>query len=1035
MTVLRIQLLGGLKLTWGGSPLPAIPGSAARSLLAYLLTFRDRSHTRDLLSGTFWPDLPDATARRRLSQALWQIRRSLPDGQQMLFSEGDTIHVHDGVPLWIDVEEFGKHRLVCQEGGTQSLHLCQRCIDLYQGDFLAGYYDDWVIQERERLREEYLSTLEWLVAGYKGQGEYERGLVFARRLAIEDPWREEAHREIMRLCHLLDRGEEALQQFELCQQILAHEFSAEPSANTIALANEIRTSLGAASIPHLPVASSSFPLAVLERPDQIPLVARELERAELARHLESAMAGRGGMVLLAGEAGVGKSRLMQEVARDAAWRSLRVVWGHNYEMSSPPPYQPFLEILCDSDLAHLPEAWQRELGRLLPGLGVPPPDPEPDQAQGRLLEALTRALLSMGRSTPHLIVLEDLHWMDPASFEVLRVLLPRLPSSHVLVVGTFRPEDLVGQPSVHQSIRTLENTRIPQRMEIGPLTVSETEGLVQRLLELPQSAARFSQHLHTGTAGNPFFITETLRTLVDEGLLFRDRSGAWSTPWDSDGGDGIEMPIPDSVAQSIQQRLSRLPGEARSLLSVAAVIGRELDFDLWQQASDCEENATVDAVEELTRQGLLVAKEGDVSYRFVHDTIRQVVYEELSPLRRRWWHRRVAVALESLAPERVEDLAEHHRLGQNWSEATRYALQAGKRAQAVYANQQALDHYGRADAWLQDRVTWPAAQISRWRADLAERRGQVLSLVGKYEEAESAFDQARQMWESSDDPLGVARVLNRQSFLRFEQGDCTGASHFAEAALKVLDQEDSISLRATSLTYLGLCAWTQEKHDQALPPLQQALALFEEIGTDLHGLARCLNSLGLVYLGLHDLAQAQDCIAQSLVLRQKTGDRRGEAWCWVNQAGVALTGGDLTTARGTVGTAQMIFAEIEHPDGQATCSRVLKEIEEAESASDPTRRITVRLPSRSAPIGRPLKDGEFVTVSWTISAPEDGAIAKRTDRRQFRLLRLLREADEQGAAPTLDDLAAALDASQPTIKRDLAALRLSGHEVRTRGSR
>ncbi len=1032
MPVLHIYLLGGLTLAWDDQPLPPISSTAARSLLAYLSTYRDRPHTRDLMAGTFWPDLADDTARRRLSQALWLIRKTL-DPHQVLLTEGNTVQLHPELPVRIDVEEFLRHRAQGTTGGPEGLEHCEWCIEQYRGDLLAGYYDDWITPERERLRQAFVEALEWAVEGHKAQGSYERALTYARRLAAEEPLREEAHCEVMRLCHLLKRDREALQQYEVCRQVLAEELGAEPSASTVALADEIVAQAGEAQPPHLPVAARPSPLMLLERPDRVPLVGRQAERAELARHVELAMAGSGGLTLVVGGAGVGKTRLIQEVARDSEWRGVRVAWGYSCELSAPLPYQPLVEVLHGADLSHLSPVWLQELGRLLPELAQPPPAREPEQEKGLLLQALARAFLALGEVEPHLIVLEDVQWMDPASFEVLRILLPRLPASRLLVVATLRPEELAEQPVASHLLATLEATRIPQRLELTPLTETETAALVQRVLDLSPPAAHFSQRLYTHTAGNPFFLAETLRALVEEGLLYRDEAGSWRTPREGSTVEDAELPVPRTIARSIELRLARLAPAERDLLDVAAIIGRQVEFDLWLAASEGEEATTLAVAEELTRRGLLVEADDILGHGFAHDTIRQVVYEAMSSVRRRRWHRRVAAALQARKPDQVEALARHYQLGGDWPQAVRHALQAGERAQAVYANQQALAYYDAADNWLaQGRVPWPEHQVARWRADLAEKQGQVHSLLGHREEAEQAFGWAQEMWADLGDWRGEARVLNRWSFLCSVRDDPTGASRYANLALAALpvpgtgseeDIEGLADLRATSLTHLGLSAWAQGHHEDALPPLEDALSLFEESGTNFHGLARCLNSLGQVHLKRGNLELASRCFARSLALRQQIGDRHGEGWCWCNQGRTALAQGDLTTARKRLEMAWAIFAETQYAYGLDTCARALSELEQAEATAQPTTRITIRLPRAGVPLGRPLHEDEWVTVTWTVAAPEDQALAGKVTRRHHRLLRLLNEARAQGAAPTQEHLAEAVGVSRRTIERDMALLR------------
>ncbi|MBN1485820.1 MAG: AAA family ATPase [Chloroflexia bacterium] len=1033
MGTLYVYLLGGLSLSWDERPLPLIPGTATRSLFAYLVSHRQQAHTRDLLAGTFWPDLPDSTARKRLRQALWQIRQALPpcfedagppgEPPALLLAEGDTVRIEPALPLWVDVEAFVQSQSQGEDDSLAVLERCQAAVAHYRGDFMQGYYDDWILLERERLRNLFLDVLGRLVDGLKMQGHYERALTYARRLASEDPLHEQAQREVMRLCHLLGRPREALQQFERCRQALAEELDVEPSASTQALAAEIAAQAEIAKHPHLPIAPRRPPLVLLEQPDQIPLVGRRRERAELNRLLKLAQAGQGGLVLLSGETGMGKTRLAQEVARDAAWRGLGVFWGHSCELAAPPPYQPLLEVLHEVDLCPLPEVWRRELGRLLPALAPAPPLLlEAEQEKGRLLEALARAFLALGHSSPHLVILEDVHWMDPASFEALRLLLPRLPRSHLLLLATFRPEGLAEQSQAGQSLASLQATRIPQRLELEPLREAETAVLIQRVLQIGRPAPRFSQSLYRRTAGNPFFVTETLWALLEQGLLYFDERGKWRTPWDEPTADDAQVPIAANVAQSIRQRLARLEPAQWMLLGAAAVIGRRVEFDLWTVVIGEGEGSVLAAAGELVRRGLLLEMSAPPGYCFAHETIRQVVYEALSPVRRRNWHRRVAEALEGRRPLQVEALARHTRLGQCWPQAVRYARQAGERAQAIYANQQALQHLEQADRWLADGlVDWPAEEIALWRAELAERQGQVHSLVGRYQAADQTFRQAWEALEELGDWAGAARVLNQLSFLHFAQDHYDRASRYAQMALEVLPADPPLDLRAVSLTHLGLSTWGEGRYDEARAPLEQARALFEGLDSDPYGLARCLNSLGLVHLELGELDPAEDCFARALLLRREIGDRRGEAWCCHNQGRAALVRGDLAGARENLEQARSIFEEIQHPYGLQTCARFLAQVEQVKAErGDGPQQWMLELPRAD----RPPADEPTVTITWTLKPA--GHIQGKLARRRHQLRLLLQQAQAQGARPTYDHLAEVLGVSRRTIERDMAALRREG---------
>ncbi|HFD38679.1 MAG TPA: hypothetical protein ENJ31_02345, partial [Anaerolineae bacterium] len=604
--MLRIFLLGGFALFEGESPLPSISGAAARSLFAYLLTYRERPHTRDLLAGTFWPDLPDAAARRRLSQALWRIRKALAP-LDPLRTEGDTVQIGPDLPLWLDVEQFTRHKAQGTRRKAQSameegdfLEHCELCLEYYRGEFLAGYYDDWVIVERERLREMYLEVLARLVEGFKARGNYERALTYARRLAEEDPWREGAHREAMRLLHLLGRDAEALARFETCRRVLAEELDVEPSPETVALAAEIAAAADLPAPAWLPAAARPAHEVPLARPDRLPLVGRASELADLLRGVEAAAEGQGGLTLLYGEAGVGKTRLAQELARNAEWRGLGVMWGRCYELTAPPAYQPLVEALrAGLDAlrrAPLEPLWRAELSRLLPELAgdapLPPPL-SPEEERRRLLEAIARGFLALAATTPALLLLEDAQWMDLSSLEALRYLLPRLRDAPLAVVVTVRSEDLVGPQA--GALTALENTRLVHRLDLSRLDLDGTGALVHRALDLTHPAPLFSARLHAETEGNPFFLLETLRTLMDEGLLQRDAEGEWHTPWDEATRDYAELPLPPNVAQIIERRLARLPPPLDRMVDLAAVVGREVSFDLWRQAGGWEEEALLAA--------------------------------------------------------------------------------------------------------------------------------------------------------------------------------------------------------------------------------------------------------------------------------------------------------------------------------------------------------------------------------------------------------------------------------------------------------
>ncbi|OIO93378.1 MAG: hypothetical protein AUK03_08290 [Anaerolineae bacterium CG2_30_64_16] len=998
--ILRVYLFGGLTLTWDDRPLTAIAGRAARSLFAYLITYRDRPHTRDLLAGVFWPDLPDAQARRRLSHALWQIGcvlDPLPASVPFLTTQVDLVQFNVMAPGWVDVEEF--ERLVDRETGKlvdwsrgqhtnlpiyQSTNLSgglsalREAVALYRGDFLAGFYDDWAVIERERLRDLYLWALNRLVALSKAAGAYEEALLYAQRLTAEDPLQEEGHRELMRLYHFLNREREAMQQYALVRAILAEELGAEPMPATVALYREIAASAEAVESPHLPLAvaglrPSRSPL--LEGAGQAPLVAREAERAALIDHLERAMSGRGRTVLVVGEAGVGKTRLLQEVARDAGWRGVQVSWGRGRELAEPSPFGLFsqalqggLSPLRAGQLAQLVDGvWLREVSLLLPDLAkwlpdLPPHVPlEPDpssraghQERMRLLEGLTRTVLALAEIAPHLLILEDLHWADEATLEALAHLARHLrharaagAESRLLLIGSCRSEEAQERPAVWQALQTLDRVGGCERVELPPLTEAETGALVRRGLGLTRSVPHFEARLYRETQGNPLFVLETLRALHDEGVLYRDPSGEWSTPWDDITTDYTELALPSEVYQVITRRLARLGPDERGLSNTAAVLGANFDFALLSRTSRVERQAALKAAGELIQRRIL--EEEPTCYRFSHDKLRQVAYAEMPETERRQLHRRAGEALEAVAPGRTAELAHHFEQGHVWGKAVQYHHLAGKQAQAVHTPAIAVEHFtsaidlakraglsregqfdllaareatldllGEREAQAADLTVMAhqAAGNPHLLAAARRRRALYLMHIGQHADAEVAAQSALAVAEQAEDQVEQAAALFALGAILRRRGQAEAAIQRLEAAISRYRSLGDLAGEAEAQHTLAATLHAQSQYAAARRAAQIALDLHEQ-GADRLGQAETLGLLGTIQMEQGDHPAATDCYHRALEIVRAAGYRYGEGLNLTNLGNLCYFQGQITAALEYYDQATAAFGSIGERRGEA----------------------------------------------------------------------------------------------------------------------
>lgn len=907
MTVLQVYLFGGLMVGWDGTPMPPISGAAARSLFAYLLTFRDRPHTRDLLAGTFWPDLPDDVARRRLSQALWRIRKAL-DPHPVLLTEGDTVQSNPGLPLWLDVEQFTRYQAQCIDEGSrnesEALAHCESCLEQYRGEFLAGYYDDWLFPERERLRELYLDVLERLVGGYKRQGDYAAALAHARRLAAEDLLREEAHAEVMRLCHLLGRDAEALQQYETCRRVLMEELGVEPSPAIRALAREITErgrQAAQSDLPHVSPPSAALVLDAANLPE-LPLIGRDGERAEILAHVDALQQGLGGVVVLEGEAGVGKTRLLRAIAGDARWRGAEVLWGGGHPIEAVRAYGPLVEALSGGlsplrarQLAQVVDPiWLQVLALLLPPLAtalsdLPPPPLEPAQEQDRLANALAQLLAGWTKIVPLLMVMEDLHWAGQDSLELLTRLAPLLNESGVLVLGSYRTEEARARPAIWQGLQALDRAGVRQRMVLSGLSAAATGELVRRSLGMGSPAPLFEARLFDETAGNPLFLLETLRALYGEGLLVRDESGRWSTQddWTSDQSG---LPLPLAVEQIIARRLEILTPSLRGTLRLAAVLGERFDFDLLRAATGQDPSGLLPTLRELVQHRLL--DETDQDYCFHHDMIRQVAYDEIDVADRPHLHRQAAEALELLQPEQVAALAHHWTVAEVWDRAARYHQQAGDLAAAVHANAEAESHYTRA---LQALEQLPGMPEPDWVFELYLAREAIYALSGDREA------QARDLLtlETLADQLGDnerrAEVVERRGKCAQDTGDYPALIVEAQNLIELARKLQYGGIEAVGQRQWGTALWRQGKYEDALVRLRRALTLARSAGWSREE-AASLYALAAVARHVASAAEAMDYGRQALAAYREIGDQQGEA-ALLNALGViAHLDSDLASA-------------------------------------------------------------------------------------------------------------------------------------------
>ena len=679
---LGLTLLGDFRACLGPAAL-RLRTRKTQALLAYLALPPGQSHSRDKLATLLWGDRSQGQARSRFRETLFALRRSLTaTDPSCLVLTGDTVALD---PSSVDVDVL----LFEQLARTGDPSARARAVELYRGDFLQGVafrgtlFEEWLMVERERLRELALESLAALLAHQRSAGATEDALRTALRLIALDPLQEAVHRSLMRLYADLGRRGSALRQYQICTGILERELGVEPEEQTRRLYGEILSRQPAGSRPlHLPGAAAA----------DTPLIGREAEMAELRRALGEAGRRQGRLIALVGEAGVGKSRLVGELVAETHSTTRLVLVGRCYESERILPFAPWLEILKvvreSADAAwraDFPPAMRRELARLLPEVGTTDRDVGPAPDHLMLFEAVSLLMEHVADRQPLVVILEDLHWADEMSVRLLAFVCRRSRAWRALVVATARVEDLADAPVVQRILDEISPEPHVETVALQTLSREDTLDLVRALARAgtdDATVAGVGEEVWRASAGNPLVVVEAMRA-VSRGAL-------------SAGLDRLSVPA--RVRDIICGQIDRLDDPSREVLALASVIGSEFEFVLLHHASGLDESAAARAVEALARRRILhsVGERLD----FTHDRVREVVYGLILPARRVPLHRRVA---EALADVHAGDLAPHHLAiglhyfeAQVWDEAAAHLRRAGARALRRYAMRDAIACFERA---------------------------------------------------------------------------------------------------------------------------------------------------------------------------------------------------------------------------------------------------------------------------------------------------------------------------------------------------
>jgi DNA-binding SARP family transcriptional activator/tetratricopeptide (TPR) repeat protein len=724
-------------------------------VLAYLALHRGEVIPRKRLASTLWPDEPEEWGLQTLRRNLHRLVKALPPAPESapwIAIDGHNISWNQASAFELDVAQFERFR---NDEAT-----LERAVAFYGGDLLSEIVDDWVGAERDRLRRLYHADLATLIAANRSRRAFAVAVRYAQQLLASDPWHEDAIRALMSARYESGDAAGALAEFELFARTLHTEMNVAPMPETIALREAIARG---AAIPS--ILNVSEP-AAKRVPDASPFVGRREELERLRSRWVRTVRGNGGVAFVCGEAGIGKSRLVSELALIAEGEGGRVL-AATTSLPERDPYQCLsaavrdaLPLLAGITLA---PPLLAAIAQLVPELRSYRTDvPEfvrldPSSERERLFDALAQMFLALARPRPLLVILEDVHRAGAATIEAIDSIMPRLSRSPVLMVATYRDVEVGRTHPLHALVR--DSQAVAERVDLGPLHESDV-GLLVEALDTRDSPPEFLTTLVRRSGGNPLFVTELLR--------------------DAQRSDSQIFAMPVSVSAMITDRVASLAAASRSVAEIAAVAGEAFTVDIVREIAGLPKDEMLDGLDELLDRHVVreSTERGRYEYAFTHHLVHAAIYDAIPPDARARRHRRIARILDTAVSgsavntdERAGEIALHYeRGGDPKNAALRYATMA-QRAARLNANAEARD--------LISRALGLEAGSDRERFELVLLRCRMNGRLADVT-AESSDIAELERLASRLDENAICAALEHRAHLAFRLGDLTAETAAVE---------------------------------------------------------------------------------------------------------------------------------------------------------------------------------------------------------------------------------------------------------------
>jgi predicted ATPase/tRNA A-37 threonylcarbamoyl transferase component Bud32 len=615
---------------------------------------------------------------------------------------------------------------------------------------------------------------------------------------------------------------------------------------------------------------------------EVQLVDRVEELSLLRECVDRAIRGEGGLVFLYGEAGIGKTRLTRELGAYARLRGMQVLYGRCpalFRMDGVPPYILWNEVIKDYLQVCTPEQLYKVIGyypgevcKLVPEvkqkLGAFPQSLpiSPEHERDRLFEAVSQFITNISKEAPLLVVLDDLQWTDQSSLLLLHYLTRGVYREQLLLLGAYRDTDIDERHPLSPVLTELNRERLVQSAQLKRMSFDEVSEMIKRLLEQDDVPREFCERVYEKTRGNPFFVEEVIKSLKEEGVIYHEENKYKIR-------EVSEIEFPKTVKSVIKARISRLDEECQNVLTLASFIGNDFTFEALWGVTGIEESKLLEMIEKILKTELFkhrVIHGEDVCF-FADIIVRDVVYEEVSPFRRKKLHNVVGCALEKVYAKKIDEhfgeLALHFLESGDKEKALGYFLKAGDKAAKVYANNEAVSYFQHALTLLEEKE----GEL-REKGRVLERLGDIKRLVGEYDASIKYWNDALLLWKQLDEKETTARLHRKMANVSWlNMGDTKKAKEHQEAAFKILETEpESIEL-ASLYEDMAHMYYRTEDLAKALSWAEKALEIAKRLNAH-EVIANCYLSLAFIFdVGAREWKKAFECDEKALRIALDNG--------------------------------------------------------------------------------------------------------------------------------------------------------------------